>query len=81
MTSNKVPAPGAILEAKKNPGGWVYEIAPGYDPEGGAPKEAILGAWRVNPHGEIEGDFQANPNFDANSAEELRPLYTRPPPI
>jgi hypothetical protein len=66
-TETKVPTPDAIAEAKSNPGGWVYEIGPGYDPNGAIPPEAILGAWQVNERGDIVGDFRPNPNYRKKS--------------
>ncbi len=59
----KVPTPEAIAEAKLNPGGWVYEIDEGYDPDGAVPPEGIVGAWRVNEAGSIVGEFKPNPNY------------------
>jgi hypothetical protein len=56
--------PEAMLaEARAYPGGCVYEIAPGYDPLGAVPPEAIVGAWRVGDDGVPTGEFEANPNY------------------
>ena len=64
MTSEKkTPRPEAIAEARENPGGWVYEISEGYDPNGEVPPEAILGAWQVDDSGNIVGEFRPNPNY------------------
>jgi hypothetical protein len=52
-----------IEEAKNNPNGWVYEIDYPYLPNDHTPPEAIVGAWKVNNHGEIEGAFQSNVNY------------------
>ena len=54
----------AKAEAKANPGGWVYEIADGYDPDGAVPPQAIKGAWKVDERGEITDEYKPNPNFD-----------------
>ncbi|HWB52864.1 MAG TPA: hypothetical protein VG722_01685 [Tepidisphaeraceae bacterium] len=50
-------------EAKKNPNGWVYAIHGVADTTGNVPQERICGAWKVNEHGEIVGDFIPNPNY------------------
>jgi hypothetical protein len=65
MTSKRTPPPGAIAEAAKNAGGWVYEIGGGLDPDGAVPPAAVIGAWQVDDHGKIVGDFIPNPNYDA----------------
>lgn len=57
------PTDGAIEEARKNPGGWVYEINGNYGPDEHVPPHAIIGAWKVNDAGVIVGDFIPNPNF------------------
>ena len=53
----------ARAEAKANPGGWVYAIDGGRDPNGAIPREFIQGAWRVDEIGEIVGEFIPNPNY------------------
>lgn len=63
--SLKTPGAGAVAEAAKNPGGWVYEIAGGLDPNGAVPPEAIVGAWKVDDAGKIVGEFKANPKYDS----------------
>ena len=62
-TDTKTPTPEATAEAKLNPGGWVYEIDDGYDPNGAVPPEAIVGAWQVDDAGNIVGEFKPNPNY------------------
>ncbi|WP_132386407.1 hypothetical protein [Novosphingobium sp. PhB165] len=54
----------AKAEARANPNGWVYAIAGGYDDTEAVPPQAIQGAWKVNEHGILTGEFSANPNFD-----------------
>jgi hypothetical protein len=56
---------GLIEEAKKRPGGWVYEIVGSFGPDDGVPPSAIRGAWKVDDRGEIVGEFIPNPNFGA----------------
>ena len=52
-----------IAEAKKRPGGWVYEIVGDFGPHDEVPPSAIRGAWQVDLDGNIVGEFQRNPNF------------------
>lgn len=51
-------------EARKWPGGYIYRIADGFDPDGHVPPEAINGAWKVDDRGRIEGEFIPNDKFD-----------------
>jgi hypothetical protein len=53
-----------VQEAKLNPNGWVYRVAGHFGPSDRTPKEAIVGAWRVNAQGQIVGDFVKNENYD-----------------
>jgi hypothetical protein len=55
--------PEVLAEASKFPGGWIYEIAPGFDPKGRVPPEAIVGAWEVSESGEPTGHFKPNPQY------------------
>lgn len=52
-----------IIEAKKNPNGWVYRINGNYNYSDEIPPEAIVGAWKVDKYGKVKGDFVYNPNF------------------
>ena len=52
-----------LAEAKRNPNGWVYQIDGAFGPDENVPPEAIVGAWKVNAVGEIEGDFIPNPRY------------------
>ena len=73
--SKKAPVqdhPSAMTEeARKNPGGWVYEIdrAVG-DPYGEVPPFAIKGAYKVDEAGQIVGDFEPNKNYDREKTRE-----------
>lgn len=60
----ETPLPGEIEEAKRTPGGWVYRIAGNFGPKDRIPPEAIIGAWKVDPNGNISGAFIQNKNFD-----------------
>lgn len=60
-----VPTAAMIEEARRNPNGWVYQIAGNFGPNDRVPPEAIVGAFKVNGHGELTGEFMANPNFRA----------------
>lgn len=63
MTS---PLPEEIAEARSNPGAWVYRIAGTFGPADAIPPEAIVGAWKVDDHGCITGDFIPNSKYDAD---------------
>ena len=58
------PTPEMVLEAKKNPNGWVYVIQGNYKANVTIPPEAIVGAWEVDSSGNIMPDsFQTNPKY------------------
>jgi hypothetical protein len=57
------PKPEEIEEAKARPGGWVYRIEGTFARDEHVPKEAVVGAWRVDVNGRIVGDFMPNPNY------------------
>lgn len=62
--ANLKPTPEMVLEAKKNPNGWVYVIAGNYGSKNAVPPDAIAGAWKVDSSGTIiSGSFQANPKY------------------
>lgn len=63
---------GARAEARKNPGGWVYEIEGPYGPDDAVPPEAVVGAWQVDENGRIVGDFIPNPNYRPGSGRGCR---------
>jgi hypothetical protein len=64
MKNNEhTPSDEARAEARRNPGGWVYKIEGDYGPDDAVPREAIVGAWKVDENGNITGDFIPNPNF------------------
>ena len=48
-------------EAKRTPNGYVYVIDNEYSDSEEVPETAILGTWKVDMHGVIEGVFIPNP--------------------
>lgn len=65
------PPAGVIAEAKHHPGGWVYKIEGDFGPEDHVPVQAIAGAWQVDEHGVITGEFQPNPGFEPGLGPRL----------
>ena len=57
------PSLEARAEARRHPNGWVYQIDGTFGPDDAVPPEAIVGAWKVDEHGEIVGDFVPNPKY------------------
>ncbi|HSY44119.1 MAG TPA: hypothetical protein VK811_09405 [Candidatus Acidoferrum sp.] len=57
------PSQEAHAEAKKNPNGWVYKIDGNFTAHEAVPPERIIGAWKVDEHGNITGAFIPNPNY------------------
>jgi hypothetical protein len=58
------PTEQEILAAINRPGGHVLRIHRSLDPQGEVPREAVIGAWRVDNRGRIFGDFIVNPDYD-----------------
>lgn len=72
------PTTAIIEEAKKNPNGWVYQIDFQYLPSDYTPPEAIVGAWKVDAYGLIEGDFEPNDSYrPIESSKRVLPSYMR----
>ncbi len=61
----RTPSAELVAEARKFPGGWIYEVDPSADPAGRVPPELIRGAWAVDESGEPTGEFLPNPNYKA----------------
>lgn len=57
-------------EAGKIRDGWVYEIVGDYGPSDAVPPTAIKGAWRIDEHGRVTGEYMANPNFASGTRTE-----------
>lgn len=55
--------PGLAEQARGQAGGWVYEIAGDYEPDGSVPPERIKGGWEVGPDGSLTGWYVGNPKF------------------
>lgn len=62
---SRTPPPELLAEARRQRGGWVYEIdgAMVSDPDGEVPPTAIIGAWEVSRDGTLTGVYRANPNY------------------
>jgi hypothetical protein len=57
------PDSAAVEAAKQNASGWVYKIDFQYPSQDQVPHEAIVGAWKVNAQGVIEGEFVPNASY------------------
>ena len=72
MTEQQNPVEPTVAErreAKKWPNGFLYRIDPACDPNGRVPPEGIQGAWPVDAHGSIVGEFRPNPNYRPSSRQ------------
>jgi hypothetical protein len=58
------PRPSEIEEARQHPNGCVYRIAGSFGPSDQVPPQAIVGVWKVNADGMIEGNFHRNEKYD-----------------
>jgi hypothetical protein len=58
------PTDQEIAAARFRPNGHVVRIHRSLDPAGDIPREAVIGAWRVDGRGRIVGDFIVNPDYD-----------------
>jgi hypothetical protein len=64
------PTAEQIAQAKLAPNSWVFAIDGNYDLPDRVPAHAIKGAWAVDDHGNIFGEFLPNPNYDPSSLDE-----------
>lgn len=55
--------PDVVQAARENPNGWVYKIEGTYGSAEHVPPEAIVGAWKVDVHGNLTGEFMPNPKY------------------
>jgi hypothetical protein len=67
-TPREFPA-AMVAEAATQPGGWVYEIDPAFDPDGAVPPEGIRGARKIGEDGLPTGEYKANPNYIPSSGK------------
>jgi len=66
------PSQEAIQEALRSPNGWVYVLDKEFKGKEEVPPEYIIGAWKVDRRGLIEGPFIPNPKY------KNKHLFTRP---
>lgn len=58
------PASDAVrAEAAGLRDAWVYAIDPHFDPNGKVPPYGVVGAWKVDSHGNITNEFRHNPKY------------------
>ncbi|NWB95772.1 hypothetical protein HX882_07725 [Pseudomonas gingeri] len=57
--------PDVVQAARENPNGWVYKIEGEYGSTEYVPPEAIVGAWKVDGHGNLTGEFMPNPKYQS----------------
>jgi hypothetical protein len=63
VVDGRKPPPELVAEARRFPGGWVYEIEGEFGPNDAVPPEAIRGAWAVDREGKLTGEYRANPKY------------------
>ncbi len=56
------PSKDAIREAKLHPNGYVYAVDEEFQNKANVPAENIIGWWKVNDNGIIDGPFIYSPN-------------------
>ncbi len=49
--------------ARQLPGGWVYVIDPGFNPNGRVPGEGVVGGYRVDDRGVLTNEWRPNPSY------------------
>ncbi|MEV0069586.1 type VII secretion system-associated protein [Amycolatopsis sp. NPDC050768] len=58
------PLPAELRErARQSPDSWLYVVDPAMEGAENVPGAAIAGAYRVDEHGEIAGEFVPNPDY------------------
>lgn len=62
--------PEVIEAARKNPSGWVYKIEGEFGPDDYVPPENVVGAWKVDEHGQITGEFMKNPKYQVGTSKK-----------
>lgn len=77
--TDRPPVTEAMRQAaRQQPGGWVYVIDPGFDPDGAVPPEGVVGAYRVDERGEVTDDWQPNPRHRPTPAARGLPRPENP---
>jgi len=71
--SERTPPEKLIQYASTVKNCWIYEIDGDYGPGQDVPPEKIIGAWKVNEMGQIEGPFIPNPSFISSRNSMLWP--------
>jgi hypothetical protein len=66
----RVPPAELVAEARKVPGGWVYEIDGEFGAHERVPPEAIAGAWAVDESGRLTGEFVPNPRHGREASTQ-----------
>jgi hypothetical protein len=67
---DRVPSAELVAEARKVPGGWVYEIDGEFGVQERVPPEAIVGAWAVDESGRLTGEFVPNPRHERTASTQ-----------
>jgi hypothetical protein len=52
-----------MVEASKNPGGWVYEIIGDYGEDDQIPPSSVKCAWKVDDSGKLTGECIKNEDY------------------
>jgi hypothetical protein len=58
----RVPSPELVEEARRFPGGWVYEIDGTFGPMMRC-RRRRSGGWAVGSDGQLTGHYEANPRY------------------
>jgi hypothetical protein len=58
-----------IDAARQHPNGWVYKIEGTFGSEDYVPPESIVGAWKVDEHGQLTGEFVKNPKYQPGTSK------------
>lgn len=67
---SRQPPAELLAEAKRAPGGFVYEIEGHFNEGERVPPESIKGAWTVDDQGDLTGEYKANPNYRPRAQPE-----------
>ncbi len=56
----------ALTQAKRTPGGWLYQFDQEFGEDSDVPPEAITGAWKIDEDGNVTDEFTPNPLWRGN---------------